>query len=289
MSFAANIIVAVTLFFACGTGSAFLQKRLNLTSIAHGAVFGTGAYVYAVAATASGSALMGALAAFVASGLTGSAVVLAAERVVGDDYALTSFAFQVVWLGLIANIRPIIGGVLGIPNIPSLIGNTKQGNPVLYFAAIGVVFAIFVTLILRKIARSAFALSAAVVARSSELADTLGISSFATRAQVGIAYGVIVGLSGAVFGSFLTYIDPTLFSTDTSITILAIGFFGVVGGIRGTSLGAIIIVGIPELMRFLGSSMAQAGFAQMAFSGIALAAVAVWSLRSSKNPWAETK
>jgi branched-chain amino acid transport system permease protein len=288
MSFAANIIVVVMLFFACGAGSAFLQKRLNLTSIAHGAVFGTGAYVYAVAATASGSALMGAMAALIASGLAGSAVVLAAGRVVGDDYALTSFALQVVWLGLIANIRPIIGGVLGIPNIPSLIG-TKHGNPVLYFAAIGVVVAIFMAWILRRIARSAFALSAAVVARSSELADTLGISSFATRAQVGIAYGVILGLSGVVFGSFLTYIDPTLFSTDTSITILAIGFFGVVGGIRGTSLGAIIIVGIPELMRFLGSSMAQAGFAQMAFSGIALAAIAVWSLRSSRNPWAETK
>lgn len=288
MSFAANIIVVVALFFACGAGSAFLQKRLNLTSIAHGAVFGTGAYVYAVAATASGSALMGALAAFIASGLAGPAVVLAAGRVVGDDYALTSFAFQVVWLGLIANIRPIIGGVLGIPNIPSLI-ETKNDNPVLYFAAIGVAFAILVAWILRKVARSAFALSTAVVARSSELADTLGISSFATRAQVGIAYGVILGLSGAVFGSFLTYIDPTLFSTDTSITILAIGFFGVVGGISGTSLGAIVIVGIPELMRFLGSSMAQAGFAQMAFSGIALAAVAVWSLRSSRSPWVETK
>jgi branched-chain amino acid transport system permease protein len=63
---------------------------------------------------------------------------------------------------------------------------------------------------------------------------------------------VIAGIAGAFFASYITFIDPSTFTLNESIFILSIIILGGLANIRGSMLGALFLILLPEILRFVG-------------------------------------
>ncbi|MFT8593856.1 MAG: ABC transporter permease, partial [Bifidobacterium sp.] len=59
------------------------------------------------------------------------------------------------------------------------------------------------------------------------------------------------GIAGALMAHQYTYIDPSMFPFATSSLVLTIAVLGGLSSPVGTILGAIVLVGAPELLRFM--------------------------------------
>ena len=60
------------------------------------------------------------------------------------------------------------------------------------------------------------------------------------------------GIAGSLYAHYITFIDPSSFTIMESITILLMVVFGGMGSIKGSFVGAVVLVVLPELLRFLG-------------------------------------
>lgn len=278
MSFVSGTIILIAVYFVCGSAASLVEQRLRLISIAHGAMFGTGAYIFAIISTRYGWGHGAVFSAVIISGVVGVGLVLLSDRLMGEDYTLASFAFQIIWFGLMSNAQTLTGGALGIPNISGLV-NMRFVDPLMKYLIICIILSAAVFVLMRRISGSYFAVASSIISCSRELAVTLGIPSSTAKVQIGILYGGISGLAGVLLASYIGYIDPTLFATEVSITILATGFFASLGGSLWVLFGAALLVGLPEVMRFVGMSTTQAAYLQMVLSGSAVTLAAIAFLR----------
>ena len=62
----------------------------------------------------------------------------------------------------------------------------------------------------------------------------------------------IAAIAGGLYAGYITYIDPTSFTLDESIFIISIVLVGGSGNFRGPIIGAVLMILLPEVLRFLG-------------------------------------
>ena len=62
----------------------------------------------------------------------------------------------------------------------------------------------------------------------------------------------MAAIAGALYAGYMTYIDPTSFTIYESIFILSMILIGGTGNIKGSVTGVILVILIPEMLRFLG-------------------------------------
>ena len=267
MSFAISIAVLVGAYCLCGFSARWLFDRLGLISVAHAAVAGTGAYTYGLLA-GEHSGWLSLSAACLGGLVAGLLITLLSESVIGDDFALASFGFQIVWLSLIRNSESFTRGALGISGLHSIEVPAVLAVPLAHLLIIALVSLIFVWTC-RWISRSPFIVAASIVRRSQELAITIGLSSRSLRIQIGALYGLALGAVGAILASFLSFVGPDQFTADTSVIVLAVSFMALpnerfVSALRGSA----IVIAIPQMLRLVGFSTARAGFAQLFLGGL---------------------
>src|SRR5436190_1167271 len=80
---------------------------------------------------------------------------------------------------------------------------------------------------------------------------TLGLPAGLVRLELGVLYGCSLGAIGAALGAYLSFIEPGMFSTRLSVTMLAIAFAGVALPTWGVTIGVVLTVGVPQLLRYV--------------------------------------
>lgn len=80
----------------------------------------------------------------------------------------------------------------------------------------------------------------------------LGINTVKYKIIVFMVGAGFAGLAGALYTHYITFIDPSSFTIMESITILLMMIFGGMASISGSIIGAISLVVLPEILRFLG-------------------------------------
>lgn len=147
---------------------------------------------------------------------------------------------------------PLLAGAQGILQIPKprLFG-FELGDPVDLF---------FVTLAASALAaycawrleNSRLGRAWMAVRDDEDVAQALGINLVKVKL---LAYGLgaaFAGLSGSIFATMLTSIYPSSFQLLISINVLALIIVGGMGSLPGVVLGAVALVGLPELLREFG-------------------------------------
>ncbi|MGH8474435.1 MAG: branched-chain amino acid ABC transporter permease [Methylococcales bacterium] len=76
--------------------------------------------------------------------------------------------------------------------------------------------------------------------------------------------------AGALYVAYVRYLDPSSASLDESILMLSTAIVGGLGNFRGPLVGAAILVGLPELLRFLDLPDAQAANLRLLIYGLLL-------------------
>jgi branched-chain amino acid transport system permease protein len=85
-----------------------------------------------------------------------------------------------------------------------------------------------------------------------DVAQALGINLIRSKL---LAYGLgaaFAGLAGSIFAVMLSSVFPSSFQLLISINVLALIIVGGMGSLPGVVLGAIALIGLPELLREFG-------------------------------------
>jgi branched-chain amino acid transport system permease protein len=96
------------------------------------------------------------------------------------------------------------------------------------------------------------------VKRDELFAQSLGHNTLKMKLTIVALSSVLTGLSGILYAHFLTYIDPSSFGVMDSIFILSMVIIGGQKSPFAAACGAIVLIAIPEGLRFLGMPSALA-------------------------------
>lgn len=114
----------------------------------------------------------------------------------------------------------------------------------LYLAAVIIIGFIVLRLVNTRVGRAWRA-----VREDEDVAEAMGIHLVKTKL---LAFGVssaLAGVGGAIFGASLQGVFPDSFVLVVSINVLSIVIIGGMGSIPGVFVGALILVGMPEVLR----------------------------------------
>jgi branched-chain amino acid transport system permease protein len=146
-------------------------------------------------------------------------------------------------------LKPFIGGSNGITLIakPTL-GPIRIDTPpeFFYILLIGVVIAAFIAVRLKgsRLGRNWMAMR-----EDEDVAQAMGIALVNNKLLAFATGAGFAGLSGAIFASKLGSIYPHSFNLLVSFNVLAVIIIGGMGSIPGVVVGALVLIGLPELLR----------------------------------------
>ncbi len=225
----------------------------GLLSVTHAAFYGIGAYTVAILTTALGAnfflaTIAGIILAMFAAALIGR--VLSKFR--GDFYALGALGFNVIVFAIMLNWQELTRGPLGIPGIPRPVFFGIDFSQNINFLLLAAISLLLVYLICSFIANSSFGRALKAIREDEEALRVFGYRTSHFKLAIFTIGAGLAAIAGALFASYITYIDPSTFTVTESIFILAMIILGGLANSRGALLGSLFLVLLPEILRFVG-------------------------------------
>ncbi len=224
----------------------------GLISMAPAAFFGIGAYAVAVLGTTTGMPFL--LAMVVGALLAGAAASLISVpflRLRDEYFIIATLAFQVIASSVMLNWTAVTHGPLGIYGIPKpeLLGIVfaSYGS----FAALVVFFAVLAFVACWRIATSPTGLLLRGIREDDVATEALGKDVRRAKVLISVFFAMWAAVGGALFAYLVTAIDPTPFTLHESIFLQSLVIVGGSGNLFGSLLGCLILVPLPEVLRFL--------------------------------------
>lgn len=238
------VILAVSLNISLG--------YTGLLNLGHIAFYGIGAYASAILTTRYdqhfivGVLVGGMIAAFFAWFLT-----VITNRLKGDYFALGTLGFSFVLYAVFLNWSSLTRGPLGIPGIPKpeVFGLVMKTNT--QFLAFVLVIAVLCCSFLYVVVRSRYGRVLEGVRDNAIGITALGKNIFKLKYQSMMLSAFFAAIAGSLYAHYISYIDPTTFYLNDIIIILTIVIVGGLASFRGSIVSAIIIILLPELLRFV--------------------------------------
>lgn len=262
----------INIYIILTVSTNLLVGMANLLSIGQAAFYGIGAYIAVFALMVLKLPLLPTIIfVMLITALFSLLIAYPSLRLKDDYFVLATLGFQLIVFTVLYNWVAVTRGPYGIPGIPSpkLFGVIEISG--LYaFLILSLILALLISYIFYKLIHSPFGRVLKGL-RDDELAVmSLGrnVTSFKIWAFV-ISSGFI-GIAGIIYASYVSYIDPTSFNLDEAIFILAACLIGGTGNIRGPVVGAIFVVVLPELLRFVGFPDSVAANLRQIVYGMAL-------------------
>jgi branched-chain amino acid transport system permease protein len=237
-------------FFAVGAYSMALFTALQSSLVTEGVgEFGSGSQVAAEQPwTSFWVALPLVIVIAVIAGVLIGAPVL---RLRGDYLAIVTLGFGEIVRVIVRSdwAAPFLGGSQGIKQVqPPPPEALDFGSPQnLYYLVLAfILLAIYVSW---RLQYSRVGRAWAAMREDEDVAEAMGVSVIKYK-LLAFAMGAAVGcLSGAFFAVQLSVITPDSFELLVSITVLAAIILGGIGSIPGVIIGAVVLVGLPEVLR----------------------------------------
>lgn len=271
MNYLIHLIIYLEIYALVALSLNLIVGYGGLLQVAHAAYYGIGAYTFALTSLELG---LGFIPAFLLSGVAAALlsvlVSMPAWRFRGDEFVMMSLAVQIAIYTAFYNWTDLTGGPFGISAIPNpdIFGvtfDTKSSILVLYGAIL-----LFGVILLAALKQSPFGRALQAMRDDELAARSLGISTRLRKVQAFAASCAIVGFAGAMYASYVTYIDPTSFNLDASILMLSMVIVGGTGNLRGPFLGALTLILIPELLRMVALPDAAAANVRLLVYGLLL-------------------
>jgi branched-chain amino acid transport system permease protein len=255
-----------------------LTLSLNLTvgyaglfNVGQCAFFGIGAYAAALLSVKLGVPfLIEILLSALITGIFGSIIGIPALRLRGDYLALATFGFGVIVFTLFSNWVSFTGGPMGISGIPRPIIFTFSFNSLGQYTILSIVFLLINVICVKRLTKSAFGRVLRAIREDEVAALALGknISKFKTLTF--IVGSFFAGIAGSLYAHYISFIDPSSFTTAESFLIFSMVVFGGMESITGSILGAAVLILLPESLRLIGIPTFYAAQIRKIFYGLAL-------------------
>ncbi len=252
MEFWVHVVDTVLIFVILGLSLNLVLGFSGLASMAHAAFFGLGAYAAALLSLGPGWPFpLNVAAAILITAVAAAVAALPALRVRGEYVILLTLALQMFAYGLMLSWVELTGGRTGLPGIPRpvIFGWKLVTPPDFLPLLLAVAAAAF--LVCRRITESPYGRVLKALREDEAVTLALGKNVVAFRVSVFAVSGGLAAAAGGLFAHYHAFINPFSFSLDQSIFLIAVVALGGTANLWGTVVGALLFVGVPELLRFL--------------------------------------
>jgi branched-chain amino acid transport system permease protein len=242
-------IILITVVGALGLN--ILTGYTGLISLGHVGFLVTGAYAYAVLVSKyQMHPLIGFLGAGVVPALASLIVGAPSLRLKGLYLAITTLAFSFIINTVILEARTITNGARGIAvQRPEIFGISFESDAAFTYLCLG--FAIVTLFATLNIRRSRVGRAFVAIRDNDTAARVMGINLHAYKLLAFVTSAFITGISGALYGIYLSFVSVEGFPFLLSIEALAILIVGGLGSALGAVLGTVLIVLLPEATRMI--------------------------------------
>ena len=274
MDFLFSYLALAGIYVLLGLSTNLLVGIAGIFSVSQAAVFGVGAYIVAHFLMAADPmpflpALAIAAACCIALNIL---ITLPALRVSGDYFVVTSFGIQLLATAVFTNWTAGTGGANGLPGIPppEILGWTAGSTGEL--VSLTTVAMVLCCLAFFLVMRAPFGRLLRAI-REDELAvAAAGKNVLQAKVSAAALAGAFAGISGGLYATFLSFIDPSSFDLDASILLLTMV---VVGGARtlvGSVIGPFILLALPQILTLVEIPTTIAAAARQLLYGVLLIA-----------------
>ena len=225
----------------------------GIPALGHIAFACVGAYTSSLLALNYGiSPWIGLLIGAVLASLLGIVIGFPSMRLKGDYLALATFGFGVIVYSISKNWVDLTRGPMVLPGIPKFSVFGFELQPVWAYLILVIVFVFITTFVINRIVDSPFGRILRSI-REDEIASlSIGKNINKYKLIVFVDGAFFAGIAGSLYAHYITFIDPSSFTVMESIAVLLMVVFGGMGNIKGSFIGALMLIIFPELLRFLG-------------------------------------
>jgi branched-chain amino acid transport system permease protein len=247
-----NIIMQAATYAIGVLGLVIVLGYCGQISIAQAAFFGIGAYAVALGSVDYNLNFFVAMGLGVlVAGFFGLVLGLGSLRLGGHYLGMVTISFQQILTLVLTNWIGFTHGPDGVRNVPRphLFGISFEGGNA--YLGLILVITVLVALFVWRLKTSRLGRSMQAVRDNELAAATCGINVFATKV---ISFGlsaVLGAIGGGLFCGGFRYISPDQFSFAESIVLLTMALLGGVQSPFGALIGTVLLVVLPEWLRFL--------------------------------------
>lgn len=271
MEYLIHLAILFAIYAILGLSLNLVVGYTGLLSVTHAAFYGIGAYTTAILLTSYNVNFFLSLAGSIALAMGISTLIgLVLSKFDGDYYALGSLGLNVIVFSVFLNWQSLTRGPLGIPGIarPQLFGLSFSAN--LAFLALTLVMLGCVYAASRGITRSSFGRALKAIRENEKVLRVFGYNTPHYKLAVFVMAAAMAAIAGSLFAVYITFIDPSTFVVMESVFVLAIIILGGLANLRGSVLGALVLILLPEALRFVGFPTDIAAQMRQAIYGILL-------------------
>lgn len=252
-----RVLFLVGLYVVLGLGLNIVVGFAGLLDLGYVAFFATGAYLLGTLTSPQSpvdlrldfwvvlplAVLLGAV--------VGLVLGLPVLPLRGDYLAIVTLGFGEIIRILLVNLRGVTNGSQGLAAIekPAVPGWQRIDEPWQWYYFILAV-AVVVAVLSSRLRDSRIGRAWEAIREDEDVAAAMGIDTVRYK-LLAFAMGAAVGaVGGVLFASFIGFINPTSFTLQVSINVLAVVIIGGMGNTWGIVLGAFILIGVPEFLQF---------------------------------------
>jgi branched-chain amino acid transport system permease protein len=258
-SFVAQVIALVALYVLMGLGLNITLGLAGLLDLGFVAFFAVGAYTVGLLTSTAEFGIAGwpfwaAIPfAVIFAMLFGAVLGLPILGIRGDYLAIATLGFGEIIRILAGSdlMKTWLGGPRGIINVPKPIdvppGHFLSGPNQIYYIAIAC--AVVIAFVAWRLRGSRLGRAWLSIREDEDVAEALGVNLVQTKLLAYMLGAGFAGLGGGIFTALVGSIFASSIQLYVSINVVAIVVVGGMGSIPGAVLGAIFLIGVPELFR----------------------------------------
>ena len=232
-----------------------LSGYTGQVSFGHAGFFALGAYAAATATKHVGvSPWLGLVLGAAVAALVGLLTGFPALRLRGHYLALVTLGLAEIIRLVAQNWLSLTGGPFGIhdyrtfPGLPTGGVVERQARYVVVAAIVGAAIVAMYHVCERTEVGKAFR----AIREDETLAEMLGIHTTVYKLLAFALSATFAGLAGALYAYDVQLVSPTVASAATTSFVIGMAVFGGLGTIWGPVLGAVVLFGLSEGLRFVG-------------------------------------
>ncbi len=253
MEYLLHILVITGIYMILALSLNLVVGFTGLPAMGHAAFSAIGAYTSSLLALNYGlSPWFGLICGAVFAGIFGVVIAFPALRLRGDYLAIATFGSGIIVYNIAKNWVSLTRGPMGLPGIPGFSIFGYQLDSIWTYLLLVSLFVFITWFIIHRITDSPFGRILRGIREDEIAVQALGKNVNQHKILVFIIGAFFAGIAGSLYAHYITFIDPSSFTVMESITILLMVVFGGMGSLRGSFIGAAVLVILPELLRFLG-------------------------------------
>jgi ABC-type branched-subunit amino acid transport system ATPase component/ABC-type branched-subunit amino acid transport system permease subunit len=240
-----NMIILSLVFAIGAVGLNVISGYGGYISLGQGAFLGIGAYTLAILSTrVDVSVWIWVPVAGVVAGLFAAVLGVIALRTRGPSFVIMTIAFLFLLQIVATNWPSLTQGTAGI-TLPLPTWSVDIQNWPFYYSLVAL---LAVSLLMSwRIRRTKFGMGLVAMREDEDKAATVGVNTPTYKLLGFVASAVFVGMAGAVYGYYLSFVDPLgMFNILLSVQILLSMLLGGRGTLFGPVLGAFLIEPLNE-------------------------------------------